>query len=92
MKFVFIIIVLFFVFSTKMFCLVSSEISDSQLAYMYNHPKTTSYYKQMIEQYIYQKRMAKCLRHFGSRLVCENNTTWFMWAQLLARDIMNGKY
>ena len=74
-------------------CLVvSSEISDAQLAYMYHHPKTTQYYKQLIEQYVHHKRMAKCLRHFGSRLVCENNTTWFMWAQLLAKDIMSGKY
>ena len=61
-------------------------------AFIYNHPKTNNAIKKIIEKYIYEKRMRKCMEHFGSRAVCENNTTWFMWAQILARDIMEGKF
>ena len=77
---------------TITFGITSCEISDKQLYYLYHHSKADDFLKQLIRRYIYAKRLQTCLDHFGSKAVCENNTTWFMWAQLLARDIMEGRW
>ena len=84
----------FFCFTITCVCcgLVICEISDERLHFIYNHPNTEAHIRELVERYIMAKRYQKCMDHFASRLVCQNNTTWFMWAQLLARDIMEGKY
>ena len=68
------------------------EISDERLQFIYNHPKSDFHIKDLVERYIIAKRFLICMKHFNSRLVCENKATWFMWAQILAKDIMEGKY
>ena len=71
---------------------VFGEISTDRLAFIYNHPKTSQIHKKLIETYMFHKRLAKCLKFFRSRLICENKSTWYMWAQIIAKDIMNGNW
>ena len=86
MKFIFVLLLLTIILKP-----ISCHVSEARLAYIYYHPKTSDILKRPIEQYIFFKRMNKCLKIFGSRLICESKSIWFMWAQLLAEDILNGK-
>lgn len=43
------------------------------------------------DRVMYMLRMRKCIARLGSKQICENNTAFYLWAQLLARDIMAGK-
>ena len=36
--------------------------------------------------------MEACLQMFRSRAICENNKPFFLWAQVKAQDILNGKH
>lgn len=38
-----------------------------------------------------KKGMLKCLKHFRSSTICNNSGHFFMWAQLLARQMIDGK-
>ena len=84
----------FFIFTlvASLVGLMYCEISDERLQYIYNHPNTEEHIKQLVERYTHAKRLRKCLAHFGSLSICQNNVTWFMWAQILAKEIMNGSY
>ena len=41
---------------------------------------------------LFATRMKRCIRLLHSRGVCENNVGFYIWAQLLAKDIMSGKF
>ena len=86
-----VVIIITFLFLSLVNKCCFGEIPDADLEYMYNHPNADDFHKNLIVKYVQMKRLMKCLQHFGSLRICQNNTTWFMWAQLLAKDIMNGK-
>ena len=41
---------------------------------------------------LYGARMRRCLRLLKYRNICDNNVGFYLWAQLLARDIISGNY
>ena len=41
---------------------------------------------------LYGARMKRCVRLLKFRKICDNNVGFYLWAQLLARDIINGSY
>ena len=71
---------------------ISCEISEDRLFYLLKHPATSSFEKLLIKKYIQKKRMNQCLKYFYSTAICGNNTNtmWFMWAQIVARNILTG--
>ena len=43
------------------------------------------------EEKLHSARMKRCIQKFHSN-ICTNNVGFYIWAQLLAKDMMNGKF
>ena len=41
---------------------------------------------------LFSARLKRCIRVLHSKDICENNVGFYIWAQMLAKDIMNGKF
>lgn len=39
---------------------------------------------------IERQRLAKCVAQLGSASICKNEVSFYLWAQLLAKEIMSG--
>ena len=45
---------------------------------------------QHLQGIVYKRRLAKCIKIFSSQNICQNNANFYIWAQNLAKDIMDG--
>ena len=45
-----------------------------------------------IRKFVYKRRLAKCVKLFGSKSICQNKANFYVWAQMLAKTIMSGEY
>lgn len=41
---------------------------------------------------IYQRRLSKCIKEFQSRDICENKRNFYIWVQMLAKNVMDGEH
>ena len=65
---------------------------EARLVYHLNHPLVAVSDKKKISTFLKQRRYLRCMRRFRWKPICDQTATFFMWAQILAKDILNGKY
>ena len=73
----------------------SGELSpefEARLVYHLNHPLVSIHHKFKISLFLKQRRYRRCMRRFQWKPICDQTATFFLWAQILAKDILNGKY
>ena len=46
---------------------------------------------QQLKALVYKRRLAKCMKVFGSENICQNKANFYIWAQQMARKIMSGE-
>ena len=45
---------------------------------------------QHLKRVVYKRRLAKCIKVFGSENICQNKANFYIWAQQMAKEIMTG--
>ena len=46
---------------------------------------------QKVRQVVYERRLAKCMKILGSKMICQDNVNFFIWAKNIAKKIMAGE-
>ena len=64
---------------------------EARLVYHLNHPLVLEEHKQKIHRFLNQQRYKRCINRFRWKPICDQIATFFMWAQMLAKEILNGK-
>ena len=44
-----------------------------------------------LRKVVYKRRLAKCVKVFGSESICQNKANFYIWAQQMAKEIMSGE-
>ena len=45
---------------------------------------------QHLQKIVYKRRLEKCVKVFASENICQNNANFYIWAQNVAKEIMDG--
>ena len=68
---------------------MSKEFENRLLFYL-NHPNVSNDHKTLIGNFLRLQRYKRCLRRFHWQAICNKTTTFFIWANILAKDIIEG--